>query len=157
MLMKKMLALLAVLALVAVACGDKDAGGTDVGGVPTEAAPGDCETGMVTTDSGLKYEDTECGSGDEAVRGDAVAVDYTGALEDGTEFDSSVGKEPFQFQLGSGGVIQGWEEGIAGMRVGGKRTLIIPPELGYGKAGYPPVIPKNATLIFQVELVDILS
>ncbi|MEA2447025.1 MAG: hypothetical protein QOK47_662 [Actinomycetota bacterium] len=158
-MLKKMIVLLAALALVGVACGDPDSGTADVGGQPTAEAPApaDCETGTVKTDSGLKYEEIECGSGDEATRGNAVAVHYTGTLEDGTEFDSSVGGQPFQFQIGAGQVIQGWDEGIAGMRVGGKRKLIVPPDLGYGKAGYPPVIPKNATLIFEVELVDILS
>jgi FKBP-type peptidyl-prolyl cis-trans isomerase len=116
-----------------------------------------CEDGEVETSSGLTYEDTVCGEGDVAQRGDVVEVHYTGTLEDGEEFDSSVGGEPFKFEIGGGDVIAGWEEGVAGMRVGGTRELVIPPELGYGESGYPPVIPPNATLNFEIELVDIAS
>lgn len=105
----------------------------------------------MTTDSGLKYEDIECGEGEEAGRGDTVSVKYRGALENGKEFDSGT----YPFQIGSGTVIPGWEEGIAGMKVGGKRKLTIPPDLAYGPQGRPPVIPPNATLIFDVELLEI--
>ena len=157
--MRKMtLALILAALMLVAACGDSDSGdGTDVGGQPTEAPAGDCEEGIVETDSGLKYEETECGTGEEAGRGDTVAVHYTGTLEDGTEFDSSVGGQPFPFQIGAGQVIAGWDEGIAGMKVGGKRVLTIPPDLGYGKSGYPPVIPPDSILIFEVELVEIVS
>ena len=111
---------------------------------------------FITTASGLQYQDTVVGTGDEAISGSRVQVHYTGRLEDGTQFDTSRDSgQPFEFTLGSGGVIQGWDEGIAGMREGGQRTLIIPPELGYGEGGFPPVIPPNATLIFDVELVNV--
>lgn len=111
---------------------------------------------MITTDSGLQYTDINVGDGAEAVTGKTVSVHYTGTLEDGTPFDSSRERGPFQFHLGSGMVIKGWDEGVAGMKVGGKRTLIIPPELGYGAAGAGAVIPGGATLHFEVELLDVL-
>jgi FKBP-type peptidyl-prolyl cis-trans isomerase FkpA len=110
---------------------------------------------VVTTDSGLKYEELKEGTGDAAKKGDTVEVHYTGWLKDGTKFDSSVGKAPFSFPLGAGKVIKGWDEGVAGMKVGGKRKLTIPSELAYGKKGYPPVIPADAELTFEVELLKI--
>jgi FKBP-type peptidyl-prolyl cis-trans isomerase len=111
---------------------------------------------VITTESGLQYQEVTLGTGDVATAGNRVKVHYTGRLEDGTQFDSSVERgEPFEFTLGSGSVIKGWEEGIAGMREGGQRILTIPPDLGYGEAGRPPAIPGNATLIFEVELVEV--
>ncbi|MEE8389125.1 MAG: FKBP-type peptidyl-prolyl cis-trans isomerase [Acidiferrobacterales bacterium] len=109
------------------------------------------------TDSGLKYEDMTIGDGEEATGpGQTVTVHYTGWLEDGTKFDSSVDRgDPFQFPLGMGMVIKGWDEGVAGMKIGGKRKLTIPPQLGYGTAGAGGAIPPNATLIFEVELLKI--
>jgi peptidylprolyl isomerase len=110
----------------------------------------------VTTDSGLTYEDKVVGDGDEAQAGDLVSVHYTGWLEDGTMFDSSRERgQPLQFPVGMGNVIPGWDEGIEGMRVGGQRVLVIPADLGYGAAGAGGVIPPNATLIFETELVDV--
>ena len=111
---------------------------------------------VVTTASGLQYQEVVLGEGDEAVTGSRVQVHYTGRLEDGTQFDTSRDSgQPFEFTLGAGRVIQGWDEGIVGMREGGQRTLIIPPELGYGASGFPPVIPPDATLIFDVELIEV--
>jgi len=111
---------------------------------------------VVTTKSGLKYEDLKEGTGAEAKKGDTVEVHYTGTLTNGKKFDSSLDRnEPFSFKLGAGMVIKGWDEGVAGMKVGGKRKLMIPPELGYGARGAGNVIPPNAELIFEVELLKI--
>ena len=109
---------------------------------------------MHETPSGLRYQDLKAGTGPEAKAGDAVAVHYTGWLTDGTEFDSSVGGEPLTFPLGRRRVIDGWDEGVAGMRVGGKRKLVIPPSLGYGDQRNGP-IPANSTMVFDVELIEI--
>jgi FKBP-type peptidyl-prolyl cis-trans isomerase len=111
---------------------------------------------FITTKSGLAYVDLKIGTGKEAKPGDTVTVHYTGRLKDGTKFDSSVERdEPFPFQLGAGNVIKGWDEGVAGMKEGGKRKLRIPPELGYGAGGRGKVIPPNAVLIFDVELLKV--
>jgi FKBP-type peptidyl-prolyl cis-trans isomerase FkpA len=111
---------------------------------------------MVETPTGLRYEDMTQGSGPMAAPGNAVSVHYTGWLPDGTKFDSSRdGGEPFEFALGQGNVIPGWDEGVAGMKVGGSRKLVIPPDLGYGEAGAGGVIPPNATLVFEVELLEV--
>lgn len=108
------------------------------------------------TDSGLKYEELTVGEGDEATAGRTVSVHYTGWLTDGTKFDSSVDRnEPFRFPLGARRVIAGWDEGVQGMKVGGKRKLTIPPHLGYGPTGAGGVIPPNATLVFEVELLSV--
>jgi peptidylprolyl isomerase/FKBP-type peptidyl-prolyl cis-trans isomerase FkpA len=103
-----------------------------------------------------KIEDLVTGKGPEAVRGKSVQVHYTGWLLDGTRFDSSVGGEPFTFRLGAGEVIEGWDRGVAGMKVGGRRKLTLPPDLGYGAGGAPPDIPPNATLVFEVELLGVV-
>ncbi len=116
---------------------------------------------VVTTASGLKYEDLKQGTGDAAKAGDLVQVHYTGWLTTdgatkGKKFDSSLDRgEPFKFKLGNGDVIKGWDEGVAGMKVGGKRRLVIPPALGYGARGAGGDIPPNATLLFEVELLKI--
>jgi FKBP-type peptidyl-prolyl cis-trans isomerase len=110
----------------------------------------------VTMPDGLKYTDDQIGTGAVATAGKTAVVNYTGWLMDGTKFDSSLDRnQPFSFPLGAGQVIKGWDEGVAGMKVGGKRTLIVPPELGYGARGAGNVIPPNATLKFQVELLDV--
>ncbi len=118
------------------------------------------QSNMNETDSGLKYIDHQVGNGDEAVAGKTVEVHYTGWLyvdgERGTKFDSSVDRgEPFPFKLGASEVIRGWDEGVQGMKVGGKRELIIPPDLGYGSRGAGGAIPPNATLDFEVELLRV--
>lgn len=104
----------------------------------------------------LQVNDTKVGAGAEAVSGKRVSVHYTGKLEDGTKFDSSVDRgTPFEFILGAGMVIKGWDQGVAGMKVGGKRTLTIPSDLAYGDRGVPGAIPPKATLVFDVELLDV--
>jgi peptidylprolyl isomerase len=113
------------------------------------------EKKAVTTDSGLQYTDLVEGTGDSPKSGQKVTVHYTGTLEDGTKFDSSRDRgQPFDFKIGVGQVIKGWDEGVSTMKVGGRRQLIIPPELGYGSRGIGP-IPPNATLIFDVELLKV--
>jgi FKBP-type peptidyl-prolyl cis-trans isomerase len=142
-----MLVIGAALALGSNGCGD-DAFAPELG-VDLEA--------MTETASGLMYQDLVVGTDDEAQSGDSVSVHYTGWLKDGTKFDSSVDRgQPFVFHLGQGDVIPGWDEGVAGMRVGGQRKLVIPPELGYGDRGSGGVIPGGATLVFDVELLEIL-
>ena len=110
----------------------------------------------IKTPSGLTIEDLVVGSGDTAAAGQRVSVHYTGWTTDGKKFDSSKDRgQPFMFSLGEGEVIRGWDEGVAGMKVGGKRKLTIPPELGYGSRGAGKVIPPNATLLFEVELLAV--
>ena len=125
--------------------------------VPAFAAKDETKAGKaVTTASGLKYIDQLVGKGASPAAGKKVKVHYTGTLENGTKFDSSVDrKQPFDFVIGVGQVIPGWDEGVMSMKVGGKRKLIIPAKLGYGARGAGGVIPPNATLLFDVELLDV--
>ena len=112
---------------------------------------------VVTTDSGLKYQDTRLGTGRPPKKGDTVAVDYAGWKIDGRKFDCSLdpGRAPIMFRMGDGRVIKGWEEGISTMKMGGIRRLVIPPDLAYGELGRPPIIEPNSTLVFMVRLVQI--
>lgn len=122
---------------------------------PTPIAPPSATA--TTLPSGLVYEDRKVGDGDEAKPGTTVLVHYTGWLQaDGTQFDTSRSRgQPFQFQLGKGSVIKGWEDGVPGMKVGGQRRLFIPPQLGYGDRGAGDAIPPKADLVFDVELVEV--
>ncbi len=153
---------LALLVLVGLpSC--KSAGGSKQA-ASSQAAPPAVETGSPATastqevvmPSGLKYQDMIVGQGEEAVAGRRVRVNYTGWLTDGTQFDSSIGRSPFEFNLGAREVIPGWDQGVAGMREGGKRKLTVPADLGYGARGAGGVIPPGATLIFEVELLKVL-
>jgi peptidylprolyl isomerase len=143
--------LLLVAAISIPACSQKE-----VTTVPEKAAEQPQVTGAVKTASGLSYTDIVKGTGAAPTSGKNVTVHYTGWLENGTKFDSSVDRgQPFVFRIGAGEVIPGWDEGVMSMRVGGKRKLIIPSQLGYGPSGAGGVIPPNATLIFEVELLDV--
>jgi FKBP-type peptidyl-prolyl cis-trans isomerase FkpA len=141
----RLIAGIIILGIVTMASGqENNASPTKVTGKPT------------TTSSGLQYWDIVVGTGAVAVAGKTVKVHYTGWLTDGKKFDSSVDHgQPLSFPLGGGRVIKGWDQGVAGMKVGGKRQLRIPPELGYGARGAGGAIPPNATLIFDVELLDV--
>jgi FKBP-type peptidyl-prolyl cis-trans isomerase len=123
---------------------------------PDRQVPGRKENTMITTSTGLKYLDVQVGEGQEAKAGDTVFVHYSGTFANGKKFDSSLDRnQPFSFNLGKGQVIKGWDEGVTGMKVGGKRKLIIPPDLGYGASGVEDVIPPNAELHFDVELLKV--
>jgi len=155
------LVVLAVVAYAVTACAKKEqqtqsaAPAPVVAASPVAGAPV-AASNVVTTADGLKYEVLRQGNGPEAKAGQTVAVHYTGWLTDGTKFDSSVDRgQPFDFQLGAGQVIKGWDEGVAGMKVGEKRKLTIPSSLGYGDHGAGGKIPPGATLIFDVELLGI--
>ena len=133
---------------------DNSAQSNDINNLTTQVD--DKGVKMNTTDSGLQYTDTVIGDGESPKQGDKVVVHYTGKLEDGTKFDSSLDRNrPFEFTIGVGQVIRGWDEGVMSMRIGGKRTLTIPSELAYGDRGAGKVIPPNATLVFDVELLEI--
>lgn len=159
--MDKRLALALVLMLAA--CSGKTDEGTTAGGQAQATAPGagvedtfSMPASPQTTPSGLGYVIDQPGTGAQAQAGQSVSVHYTGWLTDGTKFDSSRDRgEPFEFTLGQGEVIQGWDEGVAGMQIGEKRTLVVPAALGYGDQGAGGVIPPNATLVFKVELLGV--
>ena len=150
---KLIVALLLAVAVIIPACTQKESK------QPAEATQQGAATqpaGTVTTPSGLGYVDVVPGTWKSPAPGKQVKVHYTGWLENGTKFDSSVDRsEPFIFTIGVGQVVPGWDEGVMSMKVGGKRKLIIPPQLGYGESGAGGVIPPNATLIFDVELLDV--
>jgi peptidylprolyl isomerase len=142
--------LLLIVAIAIPACSQKEAKN-----VTEKSADSQSASGAVKTASGLSYTDLVKGTGTAPVSGKSVTVHYTGWLEDGKKFDSSVDRgQPFVFRIGAGEVIPGWDEGVMSMRVGGKRKLFIPAQLGYGAAGAPGAIPPNANLIFEVELLD---
>jgi FKBP-type peptidyl-prolyl cis-trans isomerase len=123
---------------------------------PQAAGPSKVTGAPTKTASGLEYWDIKVGTGTTAEKGQTVTVNYTGWLTDGTKFDSSIGRAPFTVEnLGNARVIKGWNEGIVGMKAGGKRQLKIPPQLAYGDSGFPGVIPPNSTLIFDVELLSV--
>ena len=157
---RNLLILVAVLILIGVAAVVFFAlrGGSTSPEPQTANNPADPIEGIVvvTTDSGLQYQELKAGNGPAAQEGNTVFVHYTGWLTDGKKFDSSLDRgTPFEFTLGRGGVIQGWEEGVAGMQVGGVRKLIIPAELAYGERSIGDLIPANSILVFDVELVEI--
>jgi len=138
-----------VAALLLAAAGHASFAGQDKGQPLTDAKE-------VVTPSGLKYVDLKIGEGEEAAAGKIVQVHYIGWLKDGTRFDSSRnGDRPFTFRLGAGDAIKGWDEGLVGMRVGGRRKLVIPPELGFGKQGVGSVVPPNAVLFYEFELLEV--
>ncbi|WP_223641535.1 FKBP-type peptidyl-prolyl cis-trans isomerase [Corallococcus sp. EGB] len=150
--MLRSLLLCAVLALAG--CGDSSSG--DPAKVTYAESLGVNLSAMNKSDSGLYTQDLVVGTGKEAVSGSYVLVHYTGWLPDGSMFDSSRSRsQPFDFVVGRGQVIKGWDEGLVGMRVGGKRKLVIPSDLGYGSRGSPPVIPSDAVLVFDVELMNV--
>lgn len=125
--------------------------------VPNTNAPTKVAGDGVKTESGLQYWDLKVGTGEEAKNGDKVRVHYTGWFTSGKKFDSSVdAHQPYSFTLGQGNVIRGWDEGVTGMKVGGKRQLRIPPELAYGEKGFKDIVPPNATLIFDVQLLAVM-
>jgi len=148
-MMKYGLLLLVVLLLAAFALAQTKSN------APTAAGPTKVTGDGTKTPSGLQYWDIKVGTGRMADKGNTVHVHYTGWLTNGKKFDSSVGGQPFQFRIGAHQVIAGWEEGVMGMKVGGKRQLRIPPNLAYGKEGYPGAIPPNATLVFDIELLRV--
>jgi FKBP-type peptidyl-prolyl cis-trans isomerase len=150
--------LLLLSLVVLIACREKaqDHSSTPGNSGGFSAALGVDTAAMTRTPSGLRYQDVSVGSGTQATAGKTVSVHYTGWLPNGEKFDSSRDRnQPFGFTLGAGQVIAGWDEGVAGMKVGGRRKLVIPPDLGYGTAGAPPDIPPGATLVFDVELLDV--
>jgi len=155
---EKFIVLLLLIAAISIpACSQKEAKSVPEKSAETQTQTQPLpQTGAVKTASGLSFTDLKTGTGAAPVSGKSVTVHYTGWLEDGKKFDSSVDRgQPFVFRIGAGEVIPGWDEGVISMRVGGKRKLFIPAQLGYGAAGAPGAIPPNANLIFEVELLDV--
>ena len=155
-------ALTAAIALTACTKKENTEAPKDAAPAADTAAPATAPSPAATTGAAapapageLKMEDVAVGKGTEAVAGKKVTVHYTGKLTDGKQFDSSVGKDPFTFTLGAGEVIAGWDKGVAGMKIGGKRKLTIPSDLAYGTTGAGSIIPPNATLVFDVELLKV--
>jgi FKBP-type peptidyl-prolyl cis-trans isomerase FkpA len=148
--------IVAVIAAGLMGCGGSADRDNSLGKGGFSASLGVDTTAMTRTPSGLRYQEMNPGQGKEATAGKIVSVHYTGWLPNGEKFDSSRDRnEPFSFTLGAGEVIAGWDEGVAGMKVGARRKLVIPPDLAYGTAGAPPDIPPGATLVFDVELLDV--
>ena len=154
---KTLVGALALFAVIIAAVLIGQSGGDDEGDTPAEGEKPTVEVPEGDPPKELEIEDLEEGEGAEAQPGDQLTVDYVGVLYDtGDEFDASYDRgEPFQFVLGQGGVIPGWDEGLEGMKAGGRRQLVIPPDLGYGAQGQPPDIPPGATLVFVIDLVAI--
>ncbi|MBI4713204.1 MAG: FKBP-type peptidyl-prolyl cis-trans isomerase [Planctomycetes bacterium] len=154
-------AVVVVMWLTAAGCGEEKTNMDNTSKEPTDGAAATSRsdagnTTLITTPTGLKYIDLAVGNGTQAKAGNRVSVHYTGWLTNGAKFDSSKDRgQPFNFGLGAGQVIKGWDEGVAGMKIGGKRKLTIPPQLGYGPRGAGNVIPPNATLVFEVELLGV--
>jgi len=154
--MRKNLVVAVVVVLAAFVCAQTPTHKPVQAVRPNTNAPTKVTGYGVTTESGLQYWDIKLGLGPIAKAGDHVKVHYTGWLTTGKKFDSSVDvNSPYEFTLGEGSVIRGWDEGVAGMKVGGKRQLRIPPELAYGETGFKTVIPPNATLIFDIQLLAV--
>ena len=150
------LILFALLAATSGCGGENKSNTPSTSSAPSTSSPMKVTSQPTTTTSGLQYWDIVVGTGATAAPGNTVKVHYSGFLTSGAKFDSSRDRgEPFSFALGTGQVIKGWDEGVAGMKVGGQRQLRIPPQLGYGSTGAGGVIPPNATLIFDVELLDV--
>ena len=154
--MKRFALVLTLLAVLGVASGCGNSNKSNTSSTPSTSSPMKVNGQPTTTASGLQYWDIVVGTGATAAAGQMVKVHYTGFLTTGQKFDSSRDRgEPFSFPLGAGQVIKGWDEGVAGMKVGGQRQLRIPPALGYGASGAGGAIPPNATLIFDVELLEV--
>jgi peptidylprolyl isomerase len=150
--------MLAVIVIVILLARSGDSGEDSAAKTPIKVPNGpEVEIPSDPAPTSLVKKDLEVGTGEEAKSGDKVSVQYIGALyDDGTQFDASYDRgQPFSFQLGGGDVIPGWDQGVAGMKVGGRRELIIPPDLAYGPQGQPPTIPANATLVFVIDLVSV--
>jgi len=151
--MNRVAAAAVTLALLLGGCAYSSSESPDAADEPEDEC---IEDEPIETPTGLRYTDLNCGGGAEVIGGTTATVHYVGELEDGTIFDSSRRRgEPFSFLLGAGKVIPGWDEGVAGMQIGGLRRLVVPPDLAYGEAGFPPTIPKDATLTFEVELLEV--